>query len=95
MQCLSKKNKDMNLRGTFFAKEFEYIEIKLVMCPAYGGDECASPQEISDYFDKRRRLNFQCSFANNLVNIEGHESSLEKATIIDERLYFDIDVKSS
>lgn len=70
MHCLSKADIPITLRGNFLAEVFEYIEIKLALCPEYSeysGTECASPEEIEDFFKKRFVVNI--AFANNLVNI--------------------------
>ena len=67
MKCLSKSDLNMNLRGVYYADVFEYIEIKLELCPQYGGSECASPTEINDFFQE---FAIAVSFSNNSFDLK-------------------------
>ena len=53
--CLSKQT-DLNieLKGLYYAQEFNYIETRLELCPQYGGDDCATVQEIEDFFTNNK-----------------------------------------
>ena len=59
----------MQIRGNFYAEVFEYIEIRLVLCPVYGGSECATPEQAEAFFNDDFRVNV--AFSNNLVNFKG------------------------
>ena len=70
MACLDKEGLDITLRGNFFAEIFEYIEMKLMLCPTYNETvNCASPDEVKAFFKKR--FDIHTYFANNLVNVHG------------------------
>ena len=47
-------------KGLYFAQEFSYIETRLELCPQYGGDDCATAQEIGDFFTQEK---YEISFA--------------------------------
>ena len=82
----------MTIRGNYYAEHFAYIEIKLVLCPQYGGFDCASPEEIEAFFTNES-FYVNVAFANTLINLNENDSDETTKIVPDDRLYFKVDPK--
>ena len=74
MQCISKDDYDVTLRGQYWGDVFDFIEIKLQLCDGSSGIECASPLEIEDYF-KQKKTKFRISFTNDIIDPKSKDTS--------------------
>ena len=68
--CLSKDDVNISLRGNYYSNNFDYIGIYLVLCPYYGGDECATPEETENFF-RNNQFVMNIAFSNHLVDMGG------------------------